>query len=192
MRICIYCSSSNQIAPIFFEETKKLAHIFLEHNIEVVFGGGSSGLMGAIADVYCEAGGKIQGVMPTFMREIEWAHKGVSDFIFTEDMRERKELLIKDTDAVVTLAGGTGTLEELMEVITLKRLGKYLKPIVILNTSGFYDDLKQLFEKMIKEKFVHEAHRDMWVFVDRPDQVLDAINQAKTWSEDCIHDAVVR
>ncbi len=192
MNICIYCSSSDKIAPAYFHATQVMCDLFLEQNMMVTFGGGSSGLMGAIADIYCEKQGRIRGIMPQFMKDIEWAHTGVTDFIFTEDMRERKEKLIEGVDAVVALAGGTGTLEELMETITLKRLGKFLKPIIILNTDGFYDDLRRFFGKMIDEKFLTASHGEMWTFVDKPEEILPAIHNAPIFSEDCIHGAVVR
>ncbi len=191
-RICVYCSSSMKIGKIYFEETEKLADIFVKNNIEIVFGGGSVGLMGKLADTVIRKGGRITGIMPHFMREVEWAHKGVAEFQFTETMHERKKLLLEDTDAVVSLPGGSGTLEELLEAVTLKRLGLFTKPIVILNTNNYYEPLKQMLERSISEGFMSDKHRDMWTFVDHPEDVLEAVQNASPWDKGAIHFANVR
>jgi len=108
-----------------------------------------------------------------------------------EDMHERKKLLIDGVDAVVALPGGCGTLEELSEVVTLKRLGKFTKPIVILNLDGFYDPLKALFEKMIEEKFMRQEHRAIYTFVDTVEEIIPAIKNAPAWDADAISFAAV-
>ncbi len=192
MRITVYCSSSAQINKLYFEATRQLALAFLQENIEIIIGGGAIGLMGALTDVYIDNGGKIKGIMPKFMKEVEWAHKGISDFVFTDTMHERKEKFLENTDAIVALPGGSGTLEELIEVITLKRLGKFFKPIIILNTNGFYDPLQQLFENSVKEKFMHEKHLDMWEFVKHPKDVIPAIKNSTTWTKEAIQFATNR
>jgi uncharacterized protein (TIGR00730 family) len=191
-RICVFCASSMKVNKVYFEATERLADIFVDNNIEVVFGGGSVGLMGRLADTVIKKGGRIVGIMPHFMRKVEWAHKGVAEFHFTETMHERKELLLKDIDALVALPGGSGTMEELLEAVTLKRLGQFTKPIVILNTNKFYDPLHQMLEKCIREGFMSEKHRNMWNFVDHPENVLEAINKASSWNKDAIHFASVR
>lgn len=125
--------------------------------------------------------------MPTFMNEVEWAHKGVTDFEFTETMQERKSRFLIDIDGLVTLPGGSGTLEDLFEAITLKRLGLFTKPIVILNKKGFYDPLQQMLDQCITQNFMHEKHHEMWTFVDQTDQVLPAIYNAPKWDVNAIH-----
>jgi uncharacterized protein (TIGR00730 family) len=185
-RICVYCSSSAKIDKAYFEATEGLARQFVEKGIEVVFGGGSMGLMGKLADVVLENGGKIRGVMPKFMKEIEWAHKGVTDFIFTDTMQERKAAYLVGADGIVALPGGTGTLEELLEAITLKRLGLLTVPIVILNTQDYYGPLQEMLNRSVAENFMDERHLQMWAFVDEPEDVLDALENAPKWSEDAI------
>ena len=138
MQVCVYCASSGQIHPEYFEATAKLAKDFAINGVSVVFGGGSSGLMGQLADSIIENGGTIKGIMPEFMNEVEWGHRGVSDFVYTQTMHERKSKFLEGTDALVALPGGTGTYEELFEAITLKKLGQFTKPIIILNTRGYY------------------------------------------------------
>lgn len=184
MKVTIYCASSAHIHKKYFDAAVRLSQILVEENVSVVFGGGAEGLMGKIADEITERGGQIQGIMPHFMKEIEWAHPKVTDFIFTETMAERKALLYRDTDAIITLPGGTGTLEELLEVITLKRLGEFTKPIIILNTDNYYAHLKAMLEKSVEEKFMNAGHLDMWSFVDTPEEVVPAINNAPEWKID--------
>lgn len=143
--------------------------------------------MGCLADTVLEEGGKIQGIMPKFMNDVEWAHKGVENLVFTDTMAQRKAKFLEGIDGLVTLPGGSGTLEELLEAITLKRLGKFLKPIVILNTNGYYDPLKAMLQRCVDEKFMHPKHMEMWTFVENPEQVLEALHAAPAWKEDAIH-----
>jgi len=190
-KICIYCASSNKVAPKHFEATDILATELVNHGITAVYGGGSAGLMGRLANTMLAQGGKVVGVLPRFMEKVEWGHKGLTELILVEDMHERKKLLINEVDAVVALPGGCGTLEELMEVITLKRLGKFTKPIIILNLDGFYTPLVELLDKMIEEKFMRPEHRSIWTVVNRPEEILPAIENAPEWSEDKINIAAV-
>lgn len=191
-RICVNCASSTKINKIYFEAARRLADIFVDNKIEIVFGGGAAGLMGQLADTVIKRGGNIVGIMPRFMREAEWAHEGVKKFHFTDTMHERKKLMLENIDALVALPGGSGTLEELLEAITLKRLGQFTKPIVILNTANYYNPLKQLFEKCILEGFMLERHSEMWTFVDDPEDILEAIIKAPVWNKDAIKFASVR
>lgn len=190
-RICVFCASSNKVAKIHFDATEVMAKELVKHGITTVFGGGSAGLMGHLANTVLAHGGKIIGILPKFMDKVEWGHKGLSELILVEDMHERKKLLIKDVDAVVALPGGCGTLEELMEVITLKRLGKFTKPIIILNLNGFYDPLVELLNRMIDEKFMRPEHAAIWQVVATPEEILPAIESAPAWSADKINIAAV-
>jgi len=186
MRICVFCASSAKVDKSYFEATERLALEFIKENIEVVFGGGATGLMGKLADTIVENGGNIKGVMPKFMKEVEWAHKKVSDFVFTETMHERKAKYLEGVDGLVALPGGSGTLEELLEAITLKRLGQFTWPIVIVNTNGFYEPLKRMLEKCVNENFMNEKHLQMWSFVNQPEEVIEAIKQATVWDRKAI------
>ena len=184
MQVCVYCASSGQIHPEYFEATAKLAKDFAINGVSVVFGGGSSGLMGQLADSIIENGGTIKGIMPEFMNEVEWGHRGVSDFVYTQTMHERKSKFLEGTDALVALPGGTGTYEELFEAITLKKLGQFTKPIIILNTRGYYEPFRQLMEHAVSEKFMSEDHQEIWQIVDEPEAVLAAIENAQEWTKD--------
>jgi uncharacterized protein (TIGR00730 family) len=192
MRICVYCASSARIDRAYFDATATLARTFAHESVEVVFGGGAVGLMGQLADTMLEHGGAIKGIMPKFMNEVEWAHKKLTDIEFVETMHERKAKFLEGIDGLVALAGGTGTLEELLEAITLKRLGLFTRPIIILNTNGYYDYLKLMLEKCVSEHFMDERHLQMWTFVETPEQVLPAIRNAGLWDKDAIHFATKR
>lgn len=191
-RVCIYCASSPKVGQVYFEAVDALAKELIQANIAVVYGGGGIGLMGRLADEMISGGGQVQGIMPKFMKDVEWQHKGVKDFIFTEDMHERKRMFLENIDAVISLPGGCGTFEELFEVMTLKRLGKFTKPIIILNTNNFYEPFKLMMKQCIDQGFMSEAHGDIWNVVDTPSEVIPAIGSAVVWSEDAIEFASVK
>jgi hypothetical protein len=138
--------------------------------------------MGQLADTVLENGGNIKGIMPRFMNEVEWAHKSVTDFEFTETLPERKARFLQNIDGIVALAGGTGTLEELLEAITLKRLGFFTKPIVVLNPSGYYDPLIEMLERSVEQRFMKSEHLGMWHFVNRPEEVIPALKNGQDWA----------
>ena len=187
MKICVYCASSTKIDKKYFDATEKVATILVENNIEVVYGGGASGLMGKLSVTVLLKGGKIKGIIPRFMNEVEWAHKELEDIVFTETMHERKAKFLEDIDGLIALPGGTGTLEELLEAITLKRLGKFTKPIIILNTDNYYEPLKMMLLRCISENFMDEKHLEMWQFVDFPEDIMPSIMNAPKWNEDAIN-----
>lgn len=191
MKVCVYCASSAKVSKKYFDAAETLGVLMANNEHTLIYGGGSLGLMGKIADTMLAHGGHVKGILPRFMDEVEWGHKDISEMVLVEDMHERKKLLIDGVDAVVALPGGCGTLEELSEVVTLKRLGKFTKPIVILNLDGFYDPLKALFEKMIEEKFMRQEHRAIYTFVDTVEEIIPAIKNAPAWDADAISFAAV-
>lgn len=191
MRICVFCASSAKVDQKYFSATEQLAKLLVSWEASIVYGGGSVGLMGCLADTAMANGGEVIGILPRFMDKVEWGHKNISQMVLVRDMRERKKLLIKNVDAVVALPGGCGTLEELMEVFTLKRLGKFTKPIIVLNTDGFYTHLELLVEKMIEENFLRHEHRDIWRLVNTPQEVIPAIKSSPSWDSSAINFAVV-
>ena len=190
-RVCVYCASSDKVDSIYFDAVAVLAKTLVSNNIQVVYGGGASGLMGKLADEVISHGGHVIGIMPNFMNDVEWAHKGIPEFHFVGDMAERKKKFLEMSDALIALPGGCGTLEELFEAITLKRLGLFTRPIIILNINGFYDHLVALLDQCIREKFMSEKHREMWTILDNPEGIIKALEQAPAWSEDAIHYAKV-
>ena len=192
MRVCVYCASSEKVDRGYHDAARRLGLLFARDNCTIVYGGGGVGLMGSLANGALEAGGKVIGVIPRFMTDVEWQHPGLASLEVVEDMRERKHRLLTGSDAVVALPGGCGTLEEVFEAITLKRLGLYFNPIVFLNTNGFYAPLQTFMEKVIGERFMNPEHAQMWALVDAPDDVLPMIRATPKWREDARDYAVVR
>jgi uncharacterized protein (TIGR00730 family) len=188
-RICVYCASSNQVASKYFDAARTLGEMLALEKISVVYGGGATGLMGELATSALRAGGHVIGIMPDFMREVEWAHREVKEFLFVGDMHERKKKFLEYSDALVALPGGCGTFEELLEAITLKRLGLFLKPIVIFNQDGYYDPLLEMLNRAVAEKFMGEHHKDIWKAVDRVEDILPAIRETPDWNADALHQA---
>ncbi len=180
-KICVYCGSSTQVNPVYFETARKLGEFFAKNEIEAIYGGGSIGLMGTLADSILENNGKITGIIPRFMVEENWEHNNLSELIIVETMHERKEKMAFMSDAAVALPGGCGTMEELLEVITWKQLGIFTKPIVIVNTNNYFDHLIAMLEKAVNENFMRELHKNIWTVVENAEQVLYAINNATVW-----------
>jgi len=179
--ICVYCASSTQVKPSYFEATARLAEILADANLSIVYGGGSNGLMGQLADSTLLAGGKITGIIPRFMCEVEWNHTNLTELILVETMHERKEKMAMMADAVVALPGGCGTMEELLEVITWKRLGIFTKPIIIVNLEGYFDALITMLDRAVDEHFMRDEHRYMWKVIETPEDVLIAIKDSVSW-----------
>ena len=192
MRICIYAASSQHCDAQYHADARLLGQTLALAGHTLVYGGGAVGSMGALADGALAAGGEVIGIIPRFMVELEWAHQHLSALKLVEDMRERKHQLLTDSDAVVALPGGCGTLEELFEAITLKRLGLYFSPIILLNTKQFYAPLQTFMRRVIDERFMNPEHAAMWSLVDDPEQVLPVIRATPRWREDARDYAVVR
>ena len=192
MRICVYAASSAMVAPEFHAAARELGEALASVGHSIVYGGGSHGLMGSLADGALARGGRVIGIIPRFMTDVEWQHLGVQDLQIVEDMRERKHRLLTGSDAVVALPGGCGTLEELFEAITLKRLGIYFNPIVLVNTRNFYAPLHAFMQQVIEQRFMNPEHAAMWSMVETPDQVLATIRATPRWREDAREYAVVR
>jgi uncharacterized protein (TIGR00730 family) len=191
-RICVYCASSSKVDKSYFDAAEKLAIQLVSNGVTIVYGGGANGLMGHLADTVIKHGGHIVGVIPEFMKEVEWMHKSVEEIQVVADMHERKKRLLDGTDALIALPGGSGTLEELLEAISLKRLGLYTKPIVIMNTNDYYAPLIDMLEKSIHENFMSEVHRKMWTLVSDPGDIINAIENSPKWSADAISFAAVK
>jgi uncharacterized protein (TIGR00730 family) len=192
MRICVYAASSPQAAPVYMDAARALGEALAQARCSIVYGGGSQGLMGALADGALAQGGEVIGILPRFMADLEWGHPGLTHLDLVEDMRERKHKLLTGSDAVVALPGGCGTLEELFEAITLKRLGLYFNPILLLNTQAFYTPLQAFLQQVIAQKFLNPGHARMWALVDEPAAVLPTIAATPKWREDARNYAIVR
>lgn len=183
-RICVYCASSSRCDPSYREAAFEVGQRLGGEDITVVYGGGSLGSMGALADGTLSVSGRVVGIIPNFMKELEWAHEGLSDLQVVEDMRTRKHQMLEGADAVIALPGGSGTFEELFEAISLKRLGIFLGPIVLLNTRDFFRPFQRLMDHCIEEGMMDTRHARMWSTVDEPSGVLEAIRQAPEWHKE--------
>lgn len=184
MKVCVFAASSSRIDPAFGIAAAELGSVFAGEKIHAVFGGGGIGLMGIFADSLLAGGGMITGVIPGFMIKEGWGHSGVHDMIVTPDMSERKKTIFSMSDAAVALPGGVGTLEELTEVITLKQLGQFNKPIIIVNVNGFYDHLIEFFDHMVRGHFMRLEHKDIWQIVTDASSVIPAIRNYTGWHAD--------
>jgi uncharacterized protein (TIGR00730 family) len=183
-RVCVYCASSERSDQIYLDSARRLGEILAQNSVAVVYGGGAIGSMGHLAEGALSQGGTVIGVIPRFMRELEWDHKGLTELQVVENMRERKHIMLSDSDAAIALPGGSGTLEELLEAISLKRLGIYLKPIVLVNTRDFYNPLLDLLKHCIEERFMDQRHAAMWQVASGPEEVLDVIRSAPPWTHE--------
>jgi uncharacterized protein (TIGR00730 family) len=188
---CVYCASSTQIDTAYLSAAERLGRTLAKHSITIVYGGGGVGSMGRLADGALAEGGDVVGVIPEFMKRLEWFHRGLSDLRLVADLQDRKRMIISDVDAVVALPGGSGTLDELLEAISLKRLGTFLGPIVIVNTRGFFDPCIEMLERCIDERFMDPRHRSIWQVVDEPDEVIDAFKSAPAWSREAVDFAAI-
>lgn len=184
--VLVFCASSGSCDPAFHSAAAELGRALAARGDTIVYGGGAVGSMGALANAALEAGGRVIGIIPRFMREREWAHPGISELRLVDDMQQRKREMLRIAEAIVTLPGGSGTLEELFEALTAKRLGLFRHPIVIVNQGGFYDPLFRLLQSSVDERFMSEAHLEMWQAVSSVEHVLPALAVAPHWPEDAI------
>lgn len=180
--VCVYCASSSSAHPEYREAASRLGAALAAHGITIVYGGGSRGSMGALADGALRKGGRVVGILPRFMADLEWGHQGLSELKLVEDMRTRKHLMLTGAQAAIALPGGCGTLEELLEAITLKRLGLFLGPIILVDTRGFFRPLLDLLAHAVGEHFMDERHALMWQVVSQPEDVPEALARAPTWT----------
>jgi uncharacterized protein (TIGR00730 family) len=180
--VCVYCASSGSCDPEHHRLARVTGELLAADGRAVVYGGSRVGSMGAVADGALSRGGRVIGVLPRFLRDMELSHDGLTELQVVEDMRTRKHLMLSQSEAVVALPGGCGTFEELLEAITLKRLGIFLGPIVIVNTRDFYAPLLALFDAAIRERFMDERHRAIWQVVATPEEILPALAAAPPWS----------
>jgi uncharacterized protein (TIGR00730 family) len=189
--VSVYCASSTQVSEAYKEDAAKLGKLFAEHGVTLVYGGGAVGLMGTICDAVKAHGGKAIGVIPHFMVEKGWLRSGLDEVIEVETMAERKRIMAEISDAAIALPGGVGTFDELMDIVALKKLGLYLKPVVILNTRDYYQPLATLLERSVEEHFQDEKFRQVWRMANTPEEAIDYIFTEPYWTEDVIVKAVL-
>jgi len=171
--ICVYASSSEALAEAYFEAAGRLGRRIGERGYSLVYGGGRLGLMGAVARATQAGGGRVIGVIPEKL--LPQGNTEVDEMIVTGNMRDRKAMMEARADAFIVLPGGFGTLEEALEILTLKQLGYHAKPVVLFNTAGFFAPLRDVFEHLYAEHFAHPAYRALYHLTADADEALDYI-----------------
>jgi hypothetical protein len=174
-RICVYCGSSNAVADHFFETARHVGRCLAGRGLGVVYGGGSVGLMGALADAALQAGAEVLGVIPEKLQQLELGHEGVSELYVTRTMHERKTKMAELSDAFIALPGGWGTLEEIFEVTTWTQLQYHDKPVGLLNAHGYYDHLLAFLAHAAAEGFVRPKHRGLLSCASDVDLLIDEL-----------------
>lgn len=176
--VCVYCGSSTGRTAIYADSGRALGRILAERGIRIVYGGGSNGIMGAVAEGALSAGGAVTGIIPRFLMSREASEPAVDrfdEFIVTEDMHQRKHAMFENSDAFVAMPGGIGTLEELVEIMTWAQLARHEKPIVLANIAGFWNPLLTLLDHMRAEGFVHTGNRVRPLVVESAEAVADVL-----------------
>ncbi|MAF49271.1 MAG: TIGR00730 family Rossman fold protein [Rhodospirillales bacterium] len=176
--IAVFCGSREGADPAYAEAARALGHALAERGIELVFGGGRIGLMGVLADAALAGGGRVTGVIPDFLDDLEVGHDAATTLIKVGSMHARKSTMFSRADAFVILPGGLGTLDECMEIITWKQLRQHAKPIVVLDVAGYWRHLHALVEDIIHAGFAHPKARQLFTSVARVEDVFQAITDA--------------
>jgi uncharacterized protein (TIGR00730 family) len=176
--ICVYCGSGAGNNPAFLKAALDFGRILAEHRIRLVYGGGSVGLMGALAESVLDHGGTVTGVIPDFLVDREHMLTRVQERVITRDMHERKRAMFERADAFVALPGGIGTLEELVEQLTWAQLGRHKKPILVLNSERFWDPLCALIDHMQKLEFIRPGFSVHLLVADRVEEILPRLTEA--------------
>ncbi len=179
MKICVFGASSRDLAQVYYNEAYALGQVLARRGHAIVFGGGTSGLMGAAARGAKSEGGYLVGVAPKFFDEPGVLYDGCDEMLFTETMSERKKLMEDLSDAFITLPGGIGTFEEFFEVLTLKQLGRHAKAMAVLNTNGYYDSMEAMILRAVDEEFFTASGRALYEVFTDPERLADYVESYK-------------
>lgn len=173
--VCVYCGSSPGKSTRYMEAGRKLGQILAVEEIELVFGGGDVGVMGAVANAVVDGGGRVTGIIPQFLREVEIPSERIQELIVTESMHERKALMYERSDGFCVLPGGIGTLEEVIEMISWAQLNQHQKPIILVNINDYWDPFLTLLTHVVEQGFARPDIRRVWRVVDNVQDVLPAM-----------------
>lgn len=173
--ICVYCGSSDDINPAYLEGADQMGRAIAKRGLQLWYGAGSTGLMGAVANGALGAGGEVIGVIPAMFHTPQLAHTGLTRLEIVESMHQRKERLANQADAFIALPGGFGTFEELFEILTWAQIGLHQKPVGLLNTRNYYDPLVKAVEYARAEGFIYDEHRSLFVCESEPEQLLEKL-----------------
>ena len=174
-RICVYCGSSDRIPQVYLDAAFQMGQTIADRGMTLVYGAGSTGMMGAVANGALQAGGEVWGVIPKMFDTPQLAHKELTRYEVVENMHVRKSRLVEISDGFIALSGGFGTFEELFEVITWAQIGLHCKPIGLLNTLGYYEPLLAMVEHADSQGFIYSEHRQLFTAADTPETLIDAL-----------------
>jgi uncharacterized protein (TIGR00730 family) len=174
--LAVFCGSKNGNNPVYIKHAKKLGTLLAKKNITLIYGGGSTGIMGAVADAMMESGGKVIGVITKKLVDWEHQHEGITDLSIVDDMHIRKQKMYDLCDAAVILPGGVGTLDEFFEMVTWNQLSIHDKKIYIINSDNFFDFLLKHIQQMEKQGFLYESVLERITVLDEPEQLLEYLN----------------
>lgn len=178
MKICLFCAARTDVDDAYHAAAEDLGRLLAARGDSLYYGGGMVGLMGTAARAVHKHGGRVVGVIPAGLRKREVAYEEADELIVTAGTSDRKEILIREADAFVILAGGFGTLDELLDVITTKQLGYHRKPILLVNTLGYFDPLIQMFDHIIRQRFAAAAQKELFIVCETVDEALSRVDQA--------------
>ena len=173
--LCIYCGSSSRGRPSHHTAARRMGEILAEEHIRLIYGGGSVGVMGMLADAVSNGGGEVIGIIPKFLDQLEVSCRDCTELIVTDSMHSRKQRMAEMADGFVILPGGLGTLDELFEIMTWRQLGLHDKPIVVVNVDGYWASLTSLLDDIVEENYARPEHRDLLRIVETVDDVLPAM-----------------
>lgn len=176
--VCVFCSSSKDVDAVYFDAAEEVGRQLGAAGFGLIYGGTRIGLMGAVARAARETGSRVTGIVPEHIRAHVADCEDPEALIVTPDMRQRKAMMEERADAFLTLPGGFGTLEEVLEVLTLKQLGLHTKPVVFLNTNGFFHPLRSLFEELYRQRFARREYESLYAFADSPAEAVTLIRQS--------------
>jgi uncharacterized protein (TIGR00730 family) len=184
--LCVYCGSSKNLESRYYSAAEAVGRSMVAKGWGLVYGGGNVGMMGSLAQAVKDAGGRVVGVIPEFMKERELAYHQADELITVESMRERKRVMEERADAFLALPGGIGTLEELAEIMTLRYINRINKPVVVFNQDGYYDDLLRFFERMTRERFKSSGLQELFSVAGRVEDVWALLDAPEPFEADAI------
>jgi len=175
IKATVFCGASRTCKEEYLEQASKLGELLAQKGIEIIYGGGNIGLMGHLADAAMSKGGRVVGIIPKFLKDMELGHKGITELREVESLHEREEIMMTEPDIIIALPGGIGTFSELFQAITWKRLWQIKSKIIIVNIDGYFQPLIDMLNKAIKENFLKEEFSNLWTVVDKVEDVLNEI-----------------
>ena len=183
MNITVYAASSGQVPAVYLDAARNLGTLIAQRSHALVNGAGRTGLMGATTEGVLASGGRAIGVIPQFMVDEGWHNTDMSELIVTPDMHTRKQTMAEVSGACIALPGGVGTLEELLEIITWKQLGLYLKPIVVLNIDGYFNPLLEQLRTAVDQRFMRQEHEQIWSVATTPEEAIRLCEETPLWNQ---------